>query len=300
MALDRRRIYFNAVLGGVGGLVGWAGSVLVNDAVPSESIYIRYIYVGLTVGACIGAALGCTEGLIQSPSWKRTLLGAIVGAVIGGLGGGGGLVLAEWLYGLVGGGLWPRAVGWATFGTLVGTADGIARRMLARIRYGAIGGLIGGLLGGSTYQRLTDILAARMGDRAAAGAWAGAVGLILVGLCIGAFIGLVESLLRVAWVTFLNGRFEGQSRTLDPARAVTTLGSSDACNVILRGDRSVADVHAEITTANGRFSVRSRNGAVVVERGGPLPSAPSYELRPGDRLHLGSQRLVFHAEERKA
>src|SRR5262249_8896204 len=161
-------------------------------------------------------------------------------------------------------------------------------RMPARIRYGAIGGLIGGLLGGSTNERLTSLLTARPEDRAAAQAWAGAIGLILIGLCIGALIGLVESLLRVAWGTFLHRRFEGQSRTLDPARTVTTLGSSDACHVILRGDRSVADVHAEITTANGVFTLRPRNGPVTVDRSGPLPSASSYELRPGDRVHLGA------------
>ena len=69
MALDRRRIYFNAVLGGLGGLAGWAGSVLVSGAVTSSSLYVRDVFVGLTIGACIGAALGCTEGLIESPSW---------------------------------------------------------------------------------------------------------------------------------------------------------------------------------------------------------------------------------------
>lgn len=300
MALDSRRIYFNAVLGGLGGLLGWAGTVFVGPLVASQDIYFRDGAMGLVIGAFIGAFIGCTEGLIESRSLRRTIVGALVGALIGAVGGIAGLVLGEWLFNLAGGGVWPRAMGWALLGLFVGTADGIARRMPARIRYGAIGGLIGGLLGGGSFERLTGLLEGITKDRTTAQAWGGAIGLVLVGFFIGALIGLVESLLRSAWVTFLNGRFEGQNRTLDPARAVTTLGSSDACNIILRGDRSVADYHAEIVASNGTFTLRSKNGPVTVDRGGPLPSASSYELKPGDRVHLGSLRLIFHAEERKA
>lgn len=296
MALDLRRIWFNAVLGGTGGLLGWAWSVHAPGLVPGDaSIYVKDVVLGLGIGAAMGLAIGCTEGLVESPSVKRTLIGALVGALVGAAGGAAGLVLGEWLFKVAGGGIWPRALGWALFGMLVGMGDGVARGMVARIRYGALGGLIGGLIGGSLFQRL--IVLGGAGNREVVQAWAGAVGLIVLGLCIGAMVGLVESLLRVAWLTFVNGRFEGQSRTIDPARAVTTLGSSDMCHVIVRGDRAVADVHAEIAVQNGEYVLRPRNGAVSVDRGGPVPSAGSYALRPGDRIQLGGIRLVFHAEE---
>jgi hypothetical protein len=300
MAIDTRRIYFGAVLGGIGGLLGWAGTVLVQSAVADSTIYVKNVAFGAVIGACIGALIGCTEGLIESRSARRTLSGAVIGAIIGGIGGVVGLVLGEWLFNVMQGGVWPRALGWAIMGLLVGTADGIARWMPSRILYGAIGGFIGGMLGGGSLDKITDLMRGRTGDLMKAQAWGSAIGLVLVGLFIGAMIGLVESLLRVAWVRFLNGRFEGQSRTLDPARAVTTLGSSDACHIILRGDRSVADIHAEIVSANGVFTLRTRNGPVTVDRGGPLPPAMSYELRSGDRLQLGSLRLIFQAEEKKA
>jgi len=296
MALDLRRIWFNAVLGGTGGLLGWAWSVYAPSLMPADaSIYVKDILLGLGIGGAMGLAIGCTEGLVESPSVKRTLIGAVVGALVGAAGGTAGWVLGEWLFAVTGGGIWPRALGWALFGMLVGMGDGVARGMLARIRYGMIGGLIGGLIGGSLYQRL--LLLGQTGNRELIQAWAGSGGLIILGLCIGAMVGLVESLLRVAWLTVVNGRFEGQSRTIDPSRAVTTLGSSDMCHVIVRGDRSVADVHAEIAVQNGEFVLRPRNGSVSVDRSGVLSGATSYPLRPGDRIQLGSIRLVFHAEE---
>jgi hypothetical protein len=300
MALDRRRIWFNSVLGGIGGLLGWAWAVHAPRLLsPDASIYLKDAFSGMGIGAAIGLALGCTEGLVDSPSIKRTLLGGFIGGLIGTVGGAGGLALGEWVFDLAGNeGIWPRALGWALFGLFVGMGDGIARRMPARIRYGMIGGLIGGLIGGSVFERL--LILAQGGNRAVIQAWSGASGLIILGICIGAMVGLVESLLRVAWLTFLNGRFEGQSRTIDPSRAVTTLGASDMCNIIVRGNRAVADVHAEIIVQDGEFLLRPRNGPVVVDRGGPLPVAASYPLRSGDRIALGSIRLVFQAEARKS
>jgi hypothetical protein len=293
MAVDLRRTYFNAVLGGTGGLIGWAVSPAVRAGVSSGRVYLLSAALGAVIGASVGWFLGVAEGLLEAPSPGRVLRGGAVGAILGAVGGSLGALIGQGFFELLGGGVWPRALGWAVFGAVVGTADGMARRMPARIRFGAIGGLIGGLFGGGTYEGLRTRLASE-GE-----AWGTALGLVLLGAMIGAMIGLVESLLRVSWVRFLNGRFEGQSRTLDPARAVTTLGASDACNIILRGDRGVSEVHAEIVVQNGDFVLRSRNGPVAVERGGPVPAAAAYVLRPGDRLVLGATRLLFHTEERK-
>jgi Inner membrane component of T3SS, cytoplasmic domain len=297
MAVDRGRLYFNSVLGGIGGLFGWAGTALVRTLMPEANVYVADACFGLVIGAAIGAAIGCAEGLIESPSPRRALIGAGFGALLGAVGGVIGLLLGEVLFNQFQGGVWARALGWALFGALVGTADGIVRKMPARIRYGALGGLIGGLIGGSTFDRLSVLLPGSTGNRELARAWGGAIGLIVLGACIGLMIGLVESLLRSAWLRFLTGRFEGQSRTIDPARAETTIGSSDSCNVFVVGDRSVAKVHAAIVVQNGTFVLQAREGSVLIDRGGVLPSASSYVLQPGDRLQLGSTRLLFQAAE---
>ncbi len=299
MEIDRGRIYFNAVLGGIGGLVGWALATALAALFSGLNVYARDALLGLGVGLAIGTAIGSTDGLVASRSLRRLRQGMAYGAALGALGGVVGLVLGEVIFGLAGGGVWPRAVGWATFGALVGTSDGFAWRMPARIRYGILGGLLGGLVGGSTYERLVVTLIGRSGNRALALAWGGAVGLIIVGACIGALVGLVESLLRKAWLRFLNGRLEGQTRTLDPSQPRTTLGRSDLCDIVLPGAAGVAATHAEIARDGGDFVLRPRDGAVVVHRDGKLQPGPPYPLRPGDRLEVGPVRITFHTEEGK-
>jgi hypothetical protein len=299
MHIDGLRIYFNAVLGGIGGVIGWALLALAGiiGLMPTDGyLYLRDALTGLLVGVSIGAAIGSTDGLIVSRSMRRLKEGAKFGAILGAIGGVGGLILGEIVYGWAGGGVWPRAIGWAVFGACVGTSDGFARKMPLKIRYGIVGGVLGGLIGGATYDRLSVILISALGDRSLALGWGAAVGLILLGACIGALVGLVESLLRKAWLTFLSGRMEGQNRTLDPSVPETTLGKSDLCGIVLLGDRSVANVHAGIRPSGGGFVLSAREAAVTVERNGQVQNGPEVALQPGDRIQLGSTRMVFQAE----
>lgn len=304
MKLDKQLIYFNAILGGLGGLFGWIAMTMLASiiTIPTSGgwIFVADGFRGFLVGICIGAAVGSTDGIVTNRSLRRLAQGARYGAALGALGGVVGLVLGEVLFQVLSGGIWARAVGWATFGLLVGTSDGVARKMPSRIRYGLLGGLLGGLIGGSTYERLTLILLGVSGMRSYALAWGSAVGLIMLGACIGAFVGLVESVLRRAWLTFLNGRLEGQHRTLDPKQPLTTLGSSDQCVIVLLGDRKVAGIHAEITAQSSEFVLRPREGTVTVERGNEVISVVNHSLRSGDRIQLGATRMVFHDEELQA
>jgi hypothetical protein len=299
--IDYRQIYFNAVLGGAGGLLGWFAVALLGSLLDLESlnVYLRNaLILGPFLGVCIGFAIGSTDGLVASRSVKRLLHGGCYGAILGALGGIVGLVLGEYVFRLAGGGVWPRAVGWAIFGAFVGTSDGFAQRMPAKVRYGILGGLLGGLVGGGTYEGIFAVLRSA-GGRATALAWGSAIGLIILGACIGALVGLVESLLRKAWVKFMTGRLEGQTRTLDSSRP-HTLGSGHQCTIILPGDPTVAPVHAEFFFQEEEVLVRPRDGDVVVRRDGrdQKISAP-FSLQPGDRVHLGDTRMVFRKEEAK-
>ncbi len=292
MKIEGRQVYFNAVLGGLGGLLGWAAVMKLGDVVSLQemNLYLRDAIMGLVLGICIGFAIGGTDGLVVTRSMRRFLWGACVGAGLGAVGGLIGLPLGEWIFNLAGGGIWPRSIGWALFGMFVGASDGFAQMMPSKIRYGIFGGLLGGLIGGSTYEALVPILGL---------AWGSAIGLILLGACIGALVGLVESLLRTAWLWFAMGRLEGQTRTLD-SRKTMTLGRSPRCSIILPEDDTIAPFHAEIAFQGKDFLVRPREGSVIVSRGGKeeqinLP----YVLQPGDRIFLGKSRMVFRTEETK-
>jgi hypothetical protein len=159
-----------------------------------------------------------------------------------------------------------------------------------------LGGLLGGLVGGGTYEGLVAVML-HTGNRSVALGWGSAAGLIILGACIGALIGLVESLLRKAWLFFITGRLEGQTRTLDSSRP-HTLGSAPTCTIVLPRDPSVAPIHAEIAFTNGEFVVRARDGEVIVRREAREMLIKSQaNLLPGDRIHLGQTRMAFRKEE---
>ena len=302
MNFDLRRVYFNAVLGGLGGLLGWA----VVAALPGGSseggwrIYLSDVLIGIACGVCIGGAVGAADGIVTNRSAARVKRGMSYGAMIGAAGGAVGLLLGEVVFSLAGGGVWPRAVGWAIFGLFVGASEGFACSMPTKVRYGMLGGLLGGLIGGSTYERLSLVLVAAFDDRALAIALGSALGLIILGACIGALAGLVESILRTALLQILNGRDEGQRRTLDPAKPRVVLGSSNRCDLVLGSDANVGDTHATITREDGRFVIQPNGGLVaLMGAGGPI-SIDRHVLTEGDQLALGNLRFIFHEQETKS
>lgn len=295
-SIDIRRIYFNAVLGGAGGLAGWLlvsllGSILSLDEL---NVYVKDAVNGLLVGVCIGFAVGGSEGLIGARSLKRLLRDGRYGAALGAAGGLLGLVLGELVLNLLGGGVLARALGWGLFGMFVGSSDGVAQKMPVKIRYGILGGLLGGLIGGSTYECLLSLFRSGGGLM-----WGSAIGLIIVGACIGFLASLVEALLRKAWLFFITGRLEGQTRTLDSSRP-HTLGSDAGCTIVLPGDATLAPIHAEVFFNDGEFQVRPRDGQVIVRRdGSDQPVALAQTLAPGDRVVLGDTRMIFRNVEAK-
>lgn len=303
MRLDTYQLYYLAVLGGLGGLIGWilTSLLVMFVAVPNSDawVYVTDGIRGLVIGLCVGSAICSFDGLLLSRSLHVTLQGIKYGAALGAFGGIVGLILGEILFQFLGGGVWARAIGWAVFGIFVGTSDGVAHKMPSKIKYGAFGGLIGGLIGGSTYERLTLFLLGTLGDRAYALAWGSAVGLIILGACIGAMVGLVESVLRRAWLVILNGRLEGKQRTLESRKSVTTIGRTDKCDIILVGDPQVADVHAEIAVENDDFVLRPRDGKVTAESGAQVFPVSCHRLCSGDRFQIGATRLLFQAVEVK-
>ena len=85
--------------------------------------------------------------------------------------------------------------------------------------------------------------------------------------------------MRRAWVTILNGRLEGQNRTIDPSRSATTLGRADTTSIVLLGDPTIAAIHAAIVSRDGRLS-EPREGTVAVEREGKVEATGPCALAP--------------------
>lgn len=183
-----------------------------------------------------------------------------------------------------------RALGWAFIGALAGCADGIRKWSGRTIRNGVIGGFIGGLLGGTVFEAAVYLFV--FVPRPAV--ISRLLGFIITGGLIGLFIGLVQQLLKEAWVRIVLGKNEGREVLIEKEQ--TTIGRSELSDIGLFGDMSVAKNHAVVVAApNGGYVLRDvseQPGTVFVnerkaQRGEDVP------IRGGDTIKIGNKTLLF-------
>jgi len=294
MQLDKLRIYQNTVLGALGGLLGWALiSLLVRfDTTNPWLLFAKDAALGAAVGFSIGLAIGAADQWAEGWAWKklrRVLLSAAIGLGAGAV----GLLIGESIFLFAGGGVWPRALGWAIFGLLLGAGQWPVTGMPSKGRFGALGGFLGGLIGGATYERLSLVLRDAGMARELALTAGSAVGLIILGACIGLLMALVEGILRRAWLHFLYGPLEGKTITLDSRRTVTTLGRSDACDIMIRGDADLQPIHAAIEVQTNAFHLSPREGVVLLRNTNVAQPVQNHALQHGDKVQIGRSRFVF-------
>src|SRR5512138_1172005 len=101
------RTYFYAVLGGIGGLLGWQVSNLLGLSF-GPNLYVSEMLVGALVGLCVGLFIGLTEGALTQNVVQAAKSGAfsgLVGLVAGAI----GLPLSEFLFQTSGAGFLGRA-----------------------------------------------------------------------------------------------------------------------------------------------------------------------------------------------
>ena len=302
MTLDLRRVYIHAVLGAIGGLAGWALTIPTAwlRLAGLVGLLLKDGLIGALIGMTIGATIGSYDGLFASRSVRRLLKGVTLGGLIGIFGGALGLALGEIIFVAGGGGAWPRALGWALFGLLVGSAQGASQWSLTKVGYGTFGGLLGGLVGGSTYERLSVLLQTVTHNRDLGLSAGGAMGLAILGAAIGGLIGLVEIVLRTAWLKYMRGKLEGQTVTLDPRKQVQIMGRASDCAIVIPGDPDVEPHHAAILQEPGGFTIESRDGPVLLN--GPQGYAPvqRHTLHHQDRCQVGKTRFVFLSEQKES
>lgn len=292
----RMRIYYNAICGALGGLLAWGLSGLLPGAATTSfaALLVHDALLGAIAGVCIGGALGAVDG-VQARNWRQAVRGLRYGGGLGLIGGMIGLVCGEIIFSMAGGGLWPRALGWAVFGVLVGASEGVATRAADKRTYGALGGLLGGLIGGSAYERISDILRLLTHDRDLSLTTGSAIGLVILGACLGAMIALTVVLLRAAWVRILGGRLEGREVLI--GKAQMTVGASDGCDIYLPGDDAIASQHATLqrTSAGYALMVETGSNPIVVNQQ-PVIAGTSVLLRGGEHLRFGSTPVLFRLD----
>ncbi len=280
------RLYYYAILGAMGGLIGWQASNTLGLSFWSN-LYLSEIVVGGLIGLSIGALIGLSEGLFSRNPLQIIKSGFFSG-VLGFLGGAIGLPVAEGLLQILGGDAWGRAVGWAIFGILIGGAFAVTSGNQAWKP--ALGGGIGGLLGGSILESVRSLFPDPLIGKA--------IGLTSLGASIGIFIALIVLLLSKAWLEVISGKMKGAEFILDKFikknGPSAFLGSSPLKSDIVLPDPDIAPQHALLKGADNHFTLKdlSLTGTFINGR-----KIEQINLRDNQTIKIGNTELVYH--ERK-
>jgi hypothetical protein len=291
------RIYFNAMFGALGGLFGW---LLFGEFVHVNwEWYEQALVGGLLIGAIIGYFVVSVDAILDRAP-VRFCRYATFGIVVGGIGGAIGCWLGDWVnkelvpvsgdaasVGQTLGVVFARGLGWMFFGLAVGVSEGIASRSLGKITYGAIGGCLGGFIGGAVFGYLMVLL--KPGD--ASYVWGQAIGLIILGACIGALTALVEEVMKPAALKVVRGWQEG--REYPVLKGTTTVGRDEGVDILLLRDMKIEKRHLLIHRRGNRYVLVNNDAPPRHTLVNGEPVAQSCELHDGDRIQLGNVALRF-------
>jgi len=280
------RLYYYAVLGAMGGLIGWQASNAIGLSFWSN-LYLSEIVVGGLIGMSIGALIGLSEGL-NSRNFLQILKSTLFSGGLGLIGGAIGLPIAEGLFLFLGGGVLGRAIGWAVFGLLIGAAFAITSGNEAwkPALGGAIGGLLGGIVLESVRALFTDPLVGK------------AIGLTALGASIGIFIALIVLLLSKAWFEVTSGKMQGSEFILDKFiksnGPSAFIGSSPLKSDIVLPDPDIDPQHALLKGEDSHFNLKDLSLSGTFINGKKIEIA---QLRKNQTVKIGNTELVYH--ERK-
>jgi hypothetical protein len=274
-----------ALLGGIAITLGWALTETIGSA-RSSTLFGVATYVA-TLGAVYGLITTAWSDLLDR-LWGRALergaVGTWVGLLAGAVSGSAAFLLYSWLqedtadpsglrFYLL------RMLAWAIFGAGIGAAPGLAERAPRKVVNGVLGGVIGGAIGGAVQHWASF--------EVASGSDARLLGLVAIGVGIGAATAVVELARRQAWLRVIAGGMAGKEFIL--YHRETDIGSSPKAQITLVKDQYAAPLHARIVDANRVRTVHAVeaeitvNGQVTDER----------RLRDGDLLQIGSTTLEY-------
>jgi hypothetical protein len=197
----------------------------------------------LAISAQMGAvAAGLCLVLILAQQFylrREGAVGSVVKGLLGGLlagliGGAAGQLLFQNLADVSAADVIFRALGWALLGALVGLGMAFVVPNLRALR-GLLGGALGGAAGFLGFLSVASLL--HGSDFADAGGRV--LGALLLGLCIGLMVALVELAFRRAWLEVRYGPREMVTVNLGP-EPVKVGGDGRACTVFARGAAPVA------------------------------------------------------------
>jgi hypothetical protein len=284
-----RSVYYCAVIAGWAAFFGWLPAEFMFFHSGTGSGNLAVTVTGAMLGAAVGLGLGLVAGMANA-RLKQLILRGLVGLAGGAACGAVGATLGNVLFTF---GI-PRAFGWLVMGLGIGVVDGVYEKSKSKIRNGLIGGCIGGLMGGFLFDPLQSLIASQSGMTSRA------VGFVILGLCIGALIGLAQVVLKDAWLTVLDGYRAGRQLIL--SQNVTALGRGDHLALPFMGPMN-KDLESEhlriIRQANGSYLVEDNHSKLGTRLNNQPVQSPS-ALKDGDVIKFGTNFVRFNERRRSA
>ena len=123
-----------------------------------------------------------------------------------------------------------------------------------------------------------------------------AVGLVILGMCIGLLIGLAQVLLKEAWVRVERGFKAGREMML--MKPETSIGRAEGVDIALFGDMGVEKKHARIVQKKDRYYLVDDNtpGGTYINGERIYGSAP---LSNGDLISMGRSEVRFQEKAKR-
>jgi len=282
MSLNRF-VYYHAVIGGWAAFLVWLFAELTFLRSGSLGGVAKATVTGIFAGAAIAVGLSFVAGMSggrRTPKFSLELVFAVFMAAGGGFL---GALLYSDLVGL------PRALSWMVLGLGIGGAQGVSEKSAVKLRNGLIGGAAGGFLAGLLF----DPIASSGSDVSSR-----AVAFVILGVSIGALIGLTHVVLKEAWLTVVDGF--GPGRQLILSETTTVLGRGDHLPLPFLGyaGRDLDSEHLRITRQpDGQYVVEDANSRIGTSVNG-RPIRSPLALGHGDLIKLGSNIVRFEQRRR--
>ncbi len=305
------RIYFNAVFGALGGLLGWLLYALFYDEALAE--VARWLIGGAFIGGSIGYCVVSVEAardLALLRFCRLASYGLLVSAVGGALGMLAGEALNQYLINQIGpprDWQWyhvalfmaARGLSFCCVGLAVGLGEGAAAKSVGRTSYGSLGGAVGGFVGGALFG-LFYYLARMRGGVEDAGVLShlfGALGLVILGACIGSFSALVQGVFQPARLRVVRGWQEGREYPLEKPQC--SVGRDEHADIALFRDMRIERKHAVIQREANRYILVNVGGSPEQTQVNGEPVPYTRDLLDGDRIQLGGVVLHFLTRSNK-
>jgi hypothetical protein len=317
-------MYYCAICGGWAALITWAlqQAAGLQDRTnphflvfPITSVYFKSAIIALLLGFLLAGVIGMLDAILNAVGFAR-LVRVIICLAIGVVGGA--------IFGAIGEGI-LQAIGflfpgWTIVGAIIGASIGVfdilragasgkgMRQAIRKMVNGIIGGSIGGFIGGALNDLVMRIpLPSELGLTDPDGApalfvkdWIPkttlAVGLVILGMCIGLLIGVAQIVLKEAWVRVEKGFRAGREMIL--SKPDSTIGRAEGSDIALFGDMKVEKLHARIVLKGDRYILVDSDTPGGTTVNGQRISGP-YPLSNGDMIGCGNSLVRFEERARR-